>query len=414
MNKTQDLSRRRRGTENTDGNELFSSRAKSSVPSCLRVSMLISIILLGFIFLACNQDSLFYDISIEPEPRDAIISGSPTDMVLLKNQLFVGTRLSTKFYRYSSSDGVPGWSYITLPEGTLGDLATDGDYLYALVFRGGEPLAESVIRRFNLSDWSWDKEVTIDGYSIQSLYGVRGYLFAGAQEKSNHQNFVILYHNPASNYLSVSVSQVSILKGAVMHSNGTIYLATMGNGIYTFSRGAVNGPITGTSGATIVGMIETGGLIVAVSSNGGIYSGSSSGFTNVSAGVNFTGAMSLWYELRSQSVPSLLLLGIRGSGTSRTHGYRELPLQNGIPGANIQIQIPGTESLSSVDNNAKYTASIGVHPVESILQVPDVSRGGPINYRFFTGDPEWRPPIFAGTSKDGLWSYRDNEWNTEE
>jgi hypothetical protein len=336
-------------------------------------------------------------------------------MILLQNQLFVGTRMSNRFYRYSSdAAGVPGWTAITLPEGTLGDLATDGDYLYALIFRGGDPLSESVIMRFNLSDWSWDKAITVADYSIQSLYGVPGHIFAGGQQKSNHQNFALLYHNPVSTYVSISMTRISILKGALMHPDGTVYLATMGNGIYTFNRGLTNGPISGTAGATIAGFREIGGVIVAVSSDGGIYSGSTNGFTKVSTGVNFTGAMSLWYDVRNESPdPSLLLLGIRGSGVSRTHGYREMPLQNGVPAADIQIQIPGTEPLTSVVNNAKYTASIGVHPVEVIMQVPDVSRGGPLDYSRFTGNPEWEPPIFAGTTKDGLWAYRDGEWNTE-
>ncbi|MDR1802763.1 MAG: hypothetical protein LBQ94_04080 [Treponema sp.] len=378
-------------------------------------TLLISIVLFGMLFPSCNQDSIFYDISIEPEPRVAIIPGSPTDMVLVKNQLFVGTRMSSTFYRYSSTDGVPGWSYINLPEGTLGDLATDGEYIYALIFRGGDPLSESVIRRFNLADWSWDKEISNSEYSIQTIYGVQGYIFAGAQQKANRQNFAILYHNPASDYLAEALLRVSILKGAVRQNDGMVFLATMGNGIYAFNRGLVYGPIEGTSGASIAGILETGGLIVAVSTDGGIYSGTFSGFTNVSTGVNFTGAMSLWYDVKNQlSVPSLLLLGIRGRGVSRTHGYRELPLQDGIPGEEIQIQVPGTEPLSSISNNAKYTASVGVHPIETILQVPDISRGGPLDYRLFSGNPEWQPPIFAGTTKDGLWAYRDGEWNTEE
>ena len=375
---------------------------------------MLSVILLGLFSLSCKQDSIFYDISIEPEPRRALIPGSPTDMVVLKNQLFVGARMGNRIYRYSSTNGVPAWGYIVLPEGTLGDLATDGEYLYVLIFRGGDPLSSSVIKRLNLGDWSWDKDVSIDGYSIQTLYGVQGHIFAGGQQNSNRQNFVIMYHNPLGDYLAVSVTRVSLLTGAARLSDGTVYLSTLGNGIYTFIRGATYGPINGTTGASIAGIIETGGLIVGVSSDGGIYSGSSNGFSRVSTGVNYTGAMALWYDPENQSVPSLLLMGIRGRGVSRTHGYRELPLIDGLPAAEIQIRIPGSDSLSSVSNEAKYTASIGVHPVETILQIPDVSRGGPIDYRVFSGNPAWKPPIFAGTSKNGLWAYRDGEWNTEE
>jgi hypothetical protein len=262
------------------------------------------------------------------------------------------------------------------------------------------------------SDLSWDIDLSIEGYYIQSIYGVDSYIFAGAQNKSNHQQFAVLCYDVSNGMLNIVLDQTSILKGAAKYPDGTIFLATLGSGIFRYNAGIVNGPISGTSKANLMGIIETGGILVAVGSSGSIYSGNASGFRSISVGVNFTGAMCLWLDPRDQWKPSLLLLGVRGSGTSRNHGYREVLLQNGLP--NFEIRTPGEESITSVRDGTKYSASIGIHPVEAILQIPDISMGGPLDYSDLSGNPEWEPPIFASTSKDGLWSYRSEEWNTED
>jgi len=145
-----------------------------------------------------------------------------------------------------------------------------------------------------------------------------------------------------------------------------------------------------------------GGNIVAVGADGTVYTDIGGSFINFNAGVNFTGAMGVWLDRNNQFKPSLLLMGIRGRGSSLTHGYREMILDNGKPSFNIKS--PGDDSPTSVVNKAKYSAGIGTHPVESILQLP----------RDFTNDPAWDPPIFAATSKNGLWAYRKGEWNAEE
>ena len=368
--------------------------------------------LIGITALSCAQDSIFYDISNEPEPRRPLITGSPTNMVVVRNQVFVGVRMSNRIYRFAASGAEQAWTYFNLPGGSLGELATDGNYLYALVFPDGNPLSSSVISRYNFNSAGWDQNISSDDYSIQTVYGAGGYIFAGGQSKTNYQHFAVMYVDQAASSLSVAIDQTSLLRGAATHPDGSVFLATLGSGIFRFSNGAINGPLNGTSRANITGIIETGGVIVAVSSEGGLYTGSSAGFENVSAGVNFTGAMSLWYDPQAQYRPSLLLLGIRGRSVSRTHGYREMLLQNEMP--TLEIRVPGNDTPTSVKSNSKYAASLGIHPVESIIQLPDITRGGPIDYRVFSGNPEWEPPIFATTAKDGLWSYRDGEWNEEE
>jgi hypothetical protein len=122
--------------------------------------------------------------------------------------------------------------------------------------------------------------------------------------------------------------------------------------------------------------------------------------------------MSVWLDRNNQWKPALLLLGIRGRGTSLNHGYREMVLDNGKP--TFIIKSPGDDSPTSVVNKAKYDASIGTHPVESIIQLPDANMGGPLYYRDFTDDPGWVPPIFSSLAKNGLWSYRKGEWNAED
>ena len=383
---------------------------------CIGLSV-VSAILLVFTIPACSQDSLFFDISNEPEPRSPLITGSPTNIILAMNELFVGSRMGNTIFRYGGTGGNPQWTTVPSPRGSIADLATDGENLYALVFPDGNPLASSVIQRFNIAANTWDAEFTSNLYSIQTIYGAGEKIFAGAMLSSDMQNFAILYLNPSTSSLSVEKQNTSLLTGAVMDEAGEIFLATAGSGIFKYSDdggGIEATPESGTENANISGIISTGATIVAVGSNGALFSRDPAGiFSRLTAGINFTGAMSLWVDRASQWNPSLLLLGIRGSGSSNNHGYREIQLDSsGYP--ILVIRVPGEQSPTSVKNRARYSASIGLHPVEAILQLPDISRGGPIDYSSFSSNPEWEPPIFAGTSRSGLWSYWDATWNAEQ
>jgi hypothetical protein len=220
-----------------------------------------------------------------------------------------------------------------------------------------------------------------------------------------------MYYDPSKAVLNLAIDQTSLLKSVISSSSGHIYLATEGSGIFRFSGGAINGPLNGTSKASIVGIIETGGVILAVSSNGSVFTENHGEFLSFSAGVNFTGALNIWHDPNNSYRPTLLLMGIRGKGTSLNHGYREMVLDNGKP--STVINEPGRDSPTSVKSRAKYTAGIGVHPVEDIMQVPDKSQGGPLDYRAYSGISGWEPPIFAATAKSGLWAYHDGEWNAE-
>jgi hypothetical protein len=369
---------------------------------------------LTLILASCSQDSIFYDISNEPEPKDPLVDGSPTNIVVLKNRVFTGTRMSSKIYCYASFNGTLSWKTIDLPEGHLGQLATDGTYLYVLIFHNRDPLKSSMVRKYDYDTNTWDDmSYTVNDYSIQTIFGAGNKIFAGGQNQNNRQNFAIMFLEQKSNLFTVIKNRTSLLKGAAQNNSGTVYLATAGNGLFTFNESSLDTTlVSGTSRSNLNGVINVGGYIVAVSADGNIYTDVSGRFRPTKTGLNFTGAMSVWLDRKNQWRPSLLLLGIRGEGTSLTHGYKEMVLENGKPTFNIKS--PGDDTPTSVTNKAKYAASIGTHPVESIMQIPDANSGGPLSYSNFTGDPNWEPPIFASTAKNGLWSYRKGEWNAEE
>jgi hypothetical protein len=373
----------------------------------------IFLLLILFLF-SCSQDSVFVDISNEPEPKDPLIDGSPTNIVAVKNRVYAGTRMSDKIYCYATNDGVLGWESVTLPSGYyLGQLATDGDSLYVLMFQNRNPLKSSMIRRYNISSDSWDLSYYLGSYSIQTIFGAGDRIFVGGQYQNDRQNFVIMFLDQESSSLTFIKYKTSLLKGAAQDASGTVYLATAGSGMFAFNESTLDTTlIGGTENANLNGIMNVGGYIVAVGADGTVYSDIGGKFNNVNAGVSFTGAMCVWVDRKNQWNPSLLLLGIRGKGTSLTHGYREMVLDNGKP--TFSIKAPGDDSPTSVVNKAKYDAGIGTHPVESIFQLPDFNKGGPFYYRDFTDDPAWEPPIFAATAKSGLWSYRKGEWNAEE
>jgi len=254
--------------------------------------LVIPILLLCFLILSCGQDSIFYDISHEPEPKSPLISGNPTNIVLAGNELFVGSRMGSRIFRYGGADGRnPQWSSMPTPEGSLGDLASDGVYLYALVFPNGNPLASSVIHRFNIERNTWDQDYTNGVFSIQTIFGIDGRIFAGAMFREDHQNFAILYLAPNTLFLTPILNNTSLLTGAAGTAEEA-YLSTAGAGIFRYSNDSLETrAVSGTEDANITGIIDTGGSIVAVSSNGTVYFRTAQGaFSTFSARFTFTGA----------------------------------------------------------------------------------------------------------------------------
>jgi hypothetical protein len=209
--------------------------------------------------------------------------------------------------------------------------------------------------------------------------------------------------------LNLLQSDVSLLKGAA-YDGTTYYLATAGSGIFTITDPSSGEPqLVNTSGYNnIVGIIRVGDKIVAVNREDGyILYGNASGFTMVDTDASlFTGALAIYKKDDTR----LLLLGIQGkSSTSTVHGYREILLNSDgtLDTAAMSLRSPGENKLSSVaddpdgtDDYERYKVTIGKQPLSSIIQAP--------NGR-----------LFATTTKEGLWSYKERGngtfvWNAED
>jgi len=368
--------------------------------------------LLGLI-LSCAQDSIFYDISLEREPKNPRIAGSPTNMAILNSRIYAGTRRGNKIFYYENKK----WSSINTVGGSLGNLASDGSHLYVLLFPKGDPLKQALIKRFDGTDWddAWNDSLFIDysGYSIETIFCAGGKVFAGGRK--GESNYAIFECDPADSSPSFAtfMETASPFSGVVEYGAET-YLATYNDGVFKYND--TTAPIAETVNKRISGIIETGGILVAVSSNGIVYTyepGDIEFVTLTSPGGEFTGAMCKWFEFNSvdnpnPTVPSLLLLGRQAQSSSSNQGYRELILDtSGKPTTGI-IKTPGEEDLPTSANSkrAMYESSIGKHAVNSILQVP---------YDMVSdAETEYDLPVFASTAQNGIWSCHLGEWNAEE
>ncbi|MDR2393387.1 MAG: hypothetical protein LBD93_04440 [Treponema sp.] len=337
----------------------------------------------GLLWSACNQDPIFYSISLEVEPVDPRIVGRPTAMVYFDGALYATSIFSKTIHRYY--DG--SWENLSeTPGSAILALAATTTRLYALA---GEPGAAQLYYATNLrgSKPLWKDVASTPGYSnIQSIYGAGDQLFVGAMLDAD--TFAMLYVQ--NDNLTLLEGGKGFLRGAA-YTGDAYYLA--GEGLYIL-EGKNLSPVPSAEGYIFSGLIAledktlvgvSGKTLVTVSPEGNL--------GKKDMGVTFTGALALWGAEPEEK--KLLLLGIQGASTSTTHGYRELLLnaEGGLDAA-LSIRIPGKEALSSVSDYEKYNSSIGKHPAIALMQAPDGI-------------------LFAGTTKNGLWSYRDEQWNAE-
>lgn len=339
-----------------------------------------SMLLGGLLFCSCNQDPIFYGISLEVEPVDPRIVGMPTHIAAVGSSLYVASKFGPAIHCY---EGASGWKELPKrPGGPILELAAAGTTLYALT---GEP-GSTRVSAWDDASGEW-REIPSDYGNIQSIYGAGQRLFAGAM--INTDTFAMLYDSGGS--LERLSGGRGFLQGAVFDGSD-YYLA--GTGLYTFVEGSVPSLnlVEGSEGLPIAGLITLTDKTIAGVSGQSLFSFTAAGnFTQHDMGVSFTGALALWGKEAEDK--TLLLLGIQGSSTSTTHGYRELLLNKGSLG-DMSLKIPGNHTESSISNFDKYNSSLGKHPVLVLSQAPD-------------------GVLFAGTTKNGLWSYRNEQWNAE-
>ncbi|MDR2392569.1 MAG: hypothetical protein LBD93_00185 [Treponema sp.] len=340
-----------------------------------------SMLLGGLLFCSCNQDPIFYGISLEVEPVDPRLVGMPTRIVAVEDSLYVASKFSSAIHCY---EGASGWKEVPKrPGGAILELAATETQLYALT---GEP-GSTALYALSVSDTNADwKQITSNYGNIQSIYGAGDRLFAGAMIDTS--TFGMFYDNAGK--LEALSGGSGFLQGAAVYA-GTYYLA--GTGIYSLEGTSLT-LVSDTAGITVVGLLQVGDGILGVG-DGKILYGPSGGFTVEDKGVTFTGALALWGK-KGKEAKTLLLLGIQGSSTSTTHGYRELVLkEDSLDPGDMSLKTPGNNpEASSISNYDKYSSSLGKHPVMALFQAPDGI-------------------LFAGTTKNGLWSYRNEQWNAE-
>ena len=387
--------------------------------------------------MSCAQDPIFYRISLEQPPRDAIIGGSGGNMVLVESGTYRGVYAWTHRGRdvWRFADG--SWHRIPRPGGPVAGLAVAGQDVFAAVYDGRSP-PNSHIMRFQ--GGGWHPVFDASGYVITSFYGVGNRIFAGAQHRAHLESHTILGfdappHPAVLDRLTLppalAAGDISNALAGAVERSGTIYLATGRNGVFRLNATATAfvdpaapaippGDIVVTSG-----MISTGADVIVVGrvSDRGVIRvirAGSAAFDPLFAPALgrhqfFTGGMGVWQRhTGSEWIPALLLLGI-WTHNHNVNGYREIALDStgSLTGF---LRIPGDADpanaiFSSVQSTARYRANIGTRAVQAIMQVPFnmlLNGNAP--------PPGWQPPIFASTSRDGLWVYnhRNDQWNADD
>ncbi|MHC6203313.1 hypothetical protein ACYULU_08975 [Breznakiellaceae bacterium SP9] len=334
-----------------------------------------------FLLAGCDQDPIFYYISNEVAPKDPRIKGTPTDIVEYDSSIYVASMGGSTVYKYSG-----GWNTIAAPGGTVRGLAaTDtgtvtNDRLYALTFAKLEP-SDSAVKKWDGSSWTTLSNST--GYTyLQKICAAEDQLFVWASTGYS-ENGAILYED-VGDKLETLKEGVRILNGAVKETTSLYYLGTA-SGLYSTDLTTT----TSINSTPIVGVtkVTTGTPAIVAAARNSILYNTGSGFNESLSNERLSGGMAVY----DNGATELLLLGLETT-SSTNQGYREKVL----PGVGTSWRHPGKESPSSVNSLGQYDASIGTHAVRHIFYLAS------------------EDVIFASTAKDGLWSYRNGEWNGED
>lgn len=385
----------------------FGHRARLAVP-------VFAVLLAALSFASCDQSAIFYDISNETKPKDPIIPGSPSRMVMFNSKMWVS---NGTLYSFDGS----GWTKERSPTGgTIRSLAVAGGRLYALTIDGGSTTRTRIWRTDDGANWT---AITIgasaSNYSfLESLYA------AGA---SGSETLFIGAHVPAGEADPVTAYGVLYVDGTSIEAVGSMtglaakdaagaligaawdgaryYLATTMDGI--FSSAAANSGyaiVAGTANKDYLlsGLIAVGSTVVAVGRGEVILYGSSAGFAAQSFSSKdtiFTGALAVWDDGdAANGSPDLLLAGIDEDDNSYVFGYKEIKLTAGAFPSPPVLKNPGEGSPTTVSDEDTYDSTLGQVAVNHLFQY---NSGG-------------TRILFASTFSEGLWSYRDEEWNAED
>jgi hypothetical protein len=339
------------------------------------------LIVLTIVLSSCAQDPIFNMVANEIEPKDPKIKGSPSKLVRIDSGIYSGIYTSNgKLWKYTDSN----WSSISSPS-NIYDIAAGGGELYLLRVSGSSTSVYKLGggKIGNPTGYSMIQGLYSDGANPDAVY-------AGAKKSSSD----------SSDYAILKITGDSFTVeraiGSPLAGVAGPYFATATNGIlYNGST------VAGSSDYSIAGIIDTQTAtkgVIAVTGNGRILELNGNSMIihhNSSSYPSFTGALAI-YKDTNRNI-DFLLLGSK-SGIYDL-GYREMRLDG-----NFALSTPGDSiPYSTVSDKDKYRSTLAKCAVNSLIQVSNAA-----------GGPDGLPLIFASTQKDGLWSYRGNEWNAEE
>jgi hypothetical protein len=386
---------------------------------------------LVFILCTCN-DPVFYSISKEVKPKEPLIKGVPTNFAFYDGRMFIASGNTLYTYNKGTEQNNAYWDKETPPGGNILQIASTGNYLYALCSTDQNNDGKTVIKRFDKESSSWPEisGIANDTSKINNIFAAGGMLFiTAAASASNYYNiyYCIFFIDDSQtiNELEVTDTEknnIGEVNGAAFNGE-SYFLSTKNDGVYKiddFSAGAypikykdANDKELNINLSGIINLQDNNSTIFLIARNGDAYTVKDSivKIENVSMGKMTTGALAIWQKPDDPS-ERLLLSGRQDSLSysytyGYTYGYLELELDtNGIKSGKNFVE-PGKELLSTVepDGNERFQSTIGKHPVNYLFQVPSEIDSDMI--------------LFAATQKNGVWSYRDRgkdgfQWNAEE
>jgi hypothetical protein len=416
---------------------------------------LFTLLLIGLVLGACDQDAIFYHISQEVEPLEPRIEGAPTNLAVFERTypdpanpvtaLFVA---SGKLHWYIPPSDVNDqknpqkwWDRKDLdipgPGGNMiMSLAATDRYLYVLTASDASHIGSFALKRISKGGTNWERILPDSADTIAQNHPYLGYIFtdsgklfvsartAGTTQKGN--DYAILYMNedtlPASNGsvpgLKGLASGVGVPRGAA-NSGPSHFLAT-GSGIFmtrtSVSQDLDPATLVPNSDKDFMGIISfeynSKHTVLGIERSGDLYSVTETGIQSIINDIGIaSGGLALWRNPGDPagSPPRALLVGIQGSLSMTTsvynNGYREVDIDStGSITSSSAVHEPGIGSFTSASNNERYRSTIGKYPVNFIFQAPPAI------------DPEMT--LFAATQNEGLWSYRkrsgEDQWNAEE
>jgi len=369
--------------------------------------------LLFSFFISCN-DPVFYTIFQEEEQLEPLISGSPTNFVFFKGRLYVAS--GTDIWSYKSlnpNERKREYWTSAVPGGRILQIAVmEDNYIFALCEEAGRNVLKrsSDGRNWVKMEMPWENDPQFK--DLQSIHAAGNKLFLcagviGAFEIYDYDDLTTPLQRPQNRIIN------GVVFNGSRHFISTKHLIDENSGnIYIFEsdtlRSIASGPFVG-----IICTENSSGFpsrIYAISRNSTLFEvrqNEEGEYSVVSRGVSMgrrlaTGTLAVWTDKNNPS--NKLLLAGRQDEMKNTvnyvHGYMEIVLDSeGNILGNFREPGSNTAEFSSIKqgDNRRYLSTIGLHPVSHIIQVPSYIDSNMV--------------IFASTQKNGVWSYRDRNFN---